>query len=243
MVALILVTSLQRYRLVLFVIFMVYWVTLAIAPHYRRDWALENLLVFVLVPFLVLTRNKLPFSRLSYTLMFGFLFLHTLGAHYTYAHVPYDAWFETVIGRSLSELTGWQRNHYDRLVHFLYGFLWYYPIREIFLRVADVRGFWGFFLPLDVTMSTSAMFELIEWGAASLVGGDLAAAYLGMQGDTWDAHKDMALASLGALISMIVTMLIMVRLRRDFAREWADSFRVKHPKPLGEEAIKRLSKK
>ena len=89
-------------------------------------------------------------------------------------------------------------------------------------------------------MATSMMFELFEWGAAVIVGGDLGAAYLGTQGDIWDAHKDMALASCGALISVIITAFINVKLRRDFAREWAESLRVKHPQPLGEEAIKRL---
>ena len=90
-------------------------------------------------------------------------------------------------------------------MHFAYGLLLAYPIREVFLRIANVRGFWGYFLPLDLTMSTSMLFELIEWGAVLVVGGELGQAYLGTQGDEWDAHKDMALASLGALISMGVT--------------------------------------
>ena len=80
----------------------------------------------------------------------------------------------------------------------------------------------------------------IEWAAAQLFGGDLGIAYLGTQGDIWDAHKDMALASLGALIAMCATALINVYLQRDFAREWADSLRVKNAEPLGEDAIKRL---
>ncbi len=87
------------------------------------------------------------------------------------------------------------RNHFDRLVHFGYGLLLAYPIREMFLRIGNVRGFWGYFLPLDLTMSTSMLYELIEWGAAEFFGGELGAAYLGTQGDVWDAHKDMALAS------------------------------------------------
>jgi putative membrane protein len=123
------------------------------------------------------------------------------------------------------------------VIHFLYGFLLAYPIREIFLRVARVRGFWGYFLPLDLTLSTSALFELIEWGAAEVLGGDLGAAYLGTQGDIWDAHKDMALASLGALLAMLITALINFRLQRDFAREWADSLRVNSQLRLGEDAI------
>ena len=115
-----------------------------------------------------------------------------------------------------------------------------YPIREMFLRVAQVRGFWGYFLPLDLTMSTSMLFELIEWGAAVGFGGELGVAYLGTQGDVWDAQKDMALASLGALACMCVTAIVNMSLQRDFTREWIDSLRVKDPRPLGEEAIRRM---
>ena len=96
-----------------------------------------------------------------------------------------------------------------------------------------------YFLPLDLTMSTSMLYELIEWGAAEAFGGDLGVAYLGTQGDIWDAHKDMALASLGALIAMVVTALINRHMQRDFAREWAESIRVKRRQPLGEEALRR----
>jgi putative membrane protein len=126
---------------------------------------------------------------------------------------------------------------FDRLVHFSYGLLLAYPIREMFLRIGNVRGFWGYFLPLDLTMSTSMLYELIEWGAAEYFGGDLGMAYLGTQGDVWDAHKDMALASLGALIAMLITVLVNRRMQRDFAREWAESISVKSRQPLGENAF------
>jgi len=179
-------------------------------------------------------------SRISYSLIFIFLCLHEIGAHYTYARAPYDQWFYGLTGVSLDELLGFERNNFDRLIHFSYGLLLAYPLRELFLRVADVRGFWGYFLPQDFTMSTSMVFELFEWGAAELFGGDLGVAYLGTQGDVWDAHKDMALASLGALMAMIITALINIRLQRDFAREWADSLRVKHYRPLGEDEIARM---
>lgn len=232
----------RRYLLVLIALFALLWTALAIRPFDRKDWALENVLVAAALAVLVVTRKRLVLSKVSYTLIFIFLCLHEVGAHYTYAEVPYDDWVRALTGGTLNERLGWQRNHFDRVVHFLYGFLLAYPIREVFLRVADVRGFWGYFLPLDLTMSTSMMFELFEWGAATLFGGDLGIAYLGTQGDVWDAHKDMALASLGALLAMTVTVLINVKLRRDFAREWAESLRVKHPKPLGEEEIKRLRK-
>ena len=230
----------QRYLLALAVLFGGWWLALAIAPLDRSTWLLENALSMGGVALLAALYRRLPFSRVSYTLIFVFLCLHTLGAHYTYSNVPYDAWFERSLGRSLGSLVGWERNNFDRVVHFCYGLLLAYPVREVYLRVADTRGFWGYFLPLDLTMSTSMIYELIEWGAAVVFGGDVGQSYLGTQGDEWDAHKDMALASLGALLAMGVTAAINWRFQRDFAREWDESLRVKHAAPLGEEALARM---
>src|SRR3954469_2827145 len=100
-----------------------------------------------------------------------------------------------------------------------------YPIRELFLRVAGARGLWGYYLPLDLTMSFSMLYELIEWAAAANLGGDLGQAYLGTQGDVWDAQKDMARASLGALISMCVVAAINWKFDRNFGAEFRESFR------------------
>lgn len=230
----------RRYVLALGVLFALLSTALAIAPWHRQDWALENALVAVAIIALVLTYKRLPLSRVSYTLIFLFLCLHEVGAHYTYAEVPYDAWFKAVSGVTLNSVLGWERNNFDRVVHFLYGLLIVYPVRELLLRVAAVRGFWGYFLSLNLTMSTSMMFELFEWGAAELFGGDLGVAYLGTQGDVWDAHKDMALASLGALIAMLITYAINRALQRDFAEEWAQSLEAKRTRPLGEYALARM---
>ena len=233
----------RRYLLILATLFFVLWTALAIKPHYRGDWALENLIVVAFVVLVATFHRRMLLSRISYTLIFLFLCLHEVGAHYTYAEVPYDRWFQSLFGTSLNPLLGWERNNFDRVVHFSYGLLLAYPVREVFLRVANVRGFWGYFLPLDLTMSTSMIYELFEWAAAALFGGGLGAAYLGTQGDIWDAHKDMALASAGAALAMVITGLLNVYLQRDFAREWAESLRVKQPKPLGEDAIARMLKK
>jgi len=230
----------RKYLLILSLVFAVWWALLAIRPWNRQDWLAENALAIVAAALILGYHRKLLLSRVSYTLIFIFMCLHEVGAHYSYAEVPYDAWFKAMTGTGFNELVGWERNNFDRVVHFLYGLLLAYPIREVFLRVADVRGFWGYFLPLDLTMSTSMLFELIEWGAAATLGGDLGQAYLGTQGDVWDAHKDMALASLGALIAMLVTYALNRRYQRDFNREWADSLRVKHKRPLGEDALARL---
>lgn len=230
----------RRYLASLGIIFGVVWIALAIKPRYREDWALENVLVGVFVIAIAASHRRFLLSRLSYTLIFLFLCVHEIGAHYTYSEVPYDNWVRALTGRSLNEAMGWQRNHFDRFAHFLYGLLVAYPLREFFLRVANARGFWGYFLPLDVTMSTSAIFELFEWGAAEIFGGELGTAYLGTQGDIWDAQRDMALASVGALIAMLVTASINAYLKRDFARELQESLRVKRSKPLGEDEIARL---
>lgn len=234
------VISHRRYLAILGIIFGVVWIALAIKPRYREDWALENVLVGVFVIAIGASHRRFLLSRLSYTLIFLFLCVHEIGAHYTYSEVPYDNWVRALTGRSLNEAMGWQRNHFDRFAHFLYGLLVAYPLREFFLRIANARGFWGYFLPFDVTMSTSAIFELFEWGAAEIFGGELGTAYLGTQGDIWDAQRDMALASAGALIAMLVTASINAYLKRDFARELQESLRVKRSKPLGEDEIARL---
>lgn len=231
------ILSRRFYLPLLAVAFALIWAMLAIAPYDRADWALENFLAFFAMVCLVATARVLPLSRISYTLIFLFMCLHSVGAHYTYALVPYDDWTRWVPGGPLNVALGLERNHFDRVVHFLYGLLLVYPIREVFVRVADVRGFWSYFLPVDVAMSTSMMFELFEWGAAELFGGDLGIAYLGSQGDIWDAHKDMALASIGAVIGMTITAGLNIWLQRDFAREWMESLKVKTAAPLGEDAI------
>ena len=229
-----------RYCLVLAVLFSLWWIWLAIAPLHRADWLLENVLVIVFAIVLVWSYRRLPLSRVSYTLIFVFVCLHVVGSHYTYSEVPYDDWVRSLTGGSLNEAMGWERNHFDRAIHLAYGLLLAYPIREVFLRIAEVRGFWGYFLPLEFTMATSMLYELIEWGAAEIFGGELGMAYLGTQGDIWDAHKDMLLASIGAALAMALTAAINARLQRDFAREWADSLRVKGREPLGEVEIARM---
>jgi len=213
---------------------------LAVSPHDRADWALENSLVVLFAVFIAVTYQRFPLSRVSYSAIFVFLSLHEVGAHYTYANVPYDEYLLRHFNISLNEFMGWERNHYDRLVHFSYGLLLAYPARELYCRVANAKGFWGYFFPLDLVMATSMMFELFEWGAAVLFGGELGVAYLGTQGDVWDAHKDMALASLGALIAMVITIAINNVIQKDFYAEWKTSFLIKNNKPLGEDEIARL---
>jgi len=185
---------------VLIAVYLVVWVLAAINPPHPDDWLLENVLVFTFVPLLVLTYRRFRLSDLSYLLITVFMILHSVGSHYTYAEVPFGFWLQDALHLS--------RNHYDRIVHFSFGLLMAYPIREIFLRVANARGFWAYYLPLDVTLAFSGLYEIIEWLAAAATNPELGAAYLGTQGDVWDAQKDMGLAAFGALTCMVLTSII-----------------------------------
>ena len=240
LIKLVMKISHQKYLAILALIFSVLFLILSITPHDRGDWALENLLALIFVIVLGLSYKKFPLSRISYTLIFSFMCLHEIGAHYTYAKVPYDQFFITNLGFSLNDFMLWERNHFDRLVHFLFGLLLAYPIREVYCRIADSKGFWSYFFPLELTMAASMMFELFEWGAAEIFGGELGIAYLGTQGDIWDAHKDMALASLGAFLAMSITLILNLLIQKNFREEWAESLSIKNINPLGEDEIVRL---
>jgi len=224
-------------RATLLLLFAFWWAAWAIRPWHFSDWVLENLLTVAFVALLVLTRNVFRLSKLSYATLFVFLCLHTVGAHYTYADVPYEAWTAR-LGFSLNELFGFERNQFDRLVHFLFGLLFAYPVRELFMRVAHTRGAWSYYLPVELVMSLSMLYELIEWGAAIVFGGELGMAYLGTQGDLWDAHKDMGLATCGAVLGMLIVALVNWHYQRDFAAEFLESLRVKIARPLGEEKLR-----
>jgi putative membrane protein len=196
------VTASLRYPTVLLGAFAAVWILLAIRPWYRQDWLLENVLVFAAVPFFIATARWLRFSNFAYTCLWVFLLLHAIGAHYTYSEVPYDRVVEQLTGRTLGDLLGWERNHYDRLVHFAYGLLITPLALELYAAVAPPRGVWRWLLPLLFMLSHSVIYELVEWAAAVAFGGDLGAAYLGTQGDPWDAQKDMALAAAGSIVAI-----------------------------------------
>ena len=184
--------------------FCVVFVALGIAPLYRQDWLLENVLVLVAVPLLVATRRRMRFSNLAYACLFLFFCLHEVGAHYTYSLVPYDEWFRALTGRSLDAMLGFERNHYDRLLHFLYGLLVTPAAAELFARFGRYPRTWAALFPLLFVTSHSVLYELVEWAAATVFGGELGQAYLGTQGDIWDAQKDMALALLGSVIAIVL---------------------------------------
>jgi len=192
-----------EYPAALLAVFTVIFVMLGIAPLFRQDWLLENLLVFVALAVLIVTRKRLRFSNTAYTLIFALLVVHEIGAHYTYSLVPYDRWVAAVTGDTLSDWLGFDRNHYDRLIHFAYGLLITLPAIELLEKVAPPRGVWRQLLPVLFILSHSAIYELVEYAAAMVFGGELGTAYLGTQGDEWDSQKDMVCAVSGALLASL----------------------------------------
>ena len=194
----------NRFLLITFVTYVAFWIGLAIRPLDRADWFLENLLVFTTAVVLGATYRKFRFSNLSYVLILVFLAFHAVGAHYTYAKVPFGFWLQHWLHLS--------RNHYDRIIHFGFGLLLVYPMRELLIRSARVKPNWATWLAVSALWALSSFFEIVEAIVAQLVRPDLGSAYLGTQGDMWDAQEDMACAFVGAILAAIW---LSVRARRE----------------------------
>ena len=170
------------------------WVFGAFSPVDRGTWLLENGLVFAGVGLLAATHRRFVFSNVSYGLIFVFLGLHVVGSHYTYSAVPLGDWIRAALDL--------QRNPYDRFVHFAFGLLLAYPLRELCLRIVHVHRIWSYVAPPAIVLSLSSLYEIVESWAARLAAPDLGLAFVGAQGDIWDGQKDMSLAFVGSLLAM-----------------------------------------
>lgn len=190
-----LLTARSSYPKILFILFVVTWLLLAIDPISRFDWFLDNLPVFIFVPLLVLTYRKFMFSNISYTLIYCFAILHLVGAHYTYAYVPID-W----------SYFGFERNQYDRIVHFFNGLLLFYPLQELGLKIfrknATDKKF-SYLFPAIAIIAISILYEFVEFGMAMIFSPEAVGSYLGTQGDKYDSAKDVLMSVFGAAIAGI----------------------------------------
>jgi putative membrane protein len=182
------------------VVFVCIWISTFIGTTDMSNWLLENTLVFLFLPFLFFTYKKYQFSDTSYLLLCIYLCLHVYGSKYTYAENPFGYWLQEVFHSS--------RNHYDRIVHFSFGFLLAYPMREMFLRGLQYPKWVAWLLPIEITLSISGFYELIEWAVADVFFKAQGDAYLGTQGDIWDAQKDIFLAFSGAILATTIVTLV-----------------------------------
>ncbi len=169
----------------------------AYKPLYPQDWLLESILGVIAVILLIGTYKKFRFSNTSYALILIFLLFQIIGSHYTYSETPIGFW-----AKDLFDLS---RNHYDRLVHFLFGLLLYLPLLELWQKLSNNKSktLINYSVPFFVIVALGGIFEIIEWIVAIIVSPELGIAYLGTQGDVWDAQKDITVKIVGSLMAML----------------------------------------
>ncbi|GAB3836197.1 DUF2238 domain-containing protein [Hymenobacter jeollabukensis] len=176
--------------------YVVLFLALAIHPYSRATWVVENLpIVLIAGALTVLYLRGVQFSNTAYLLMSVLLYMHTIGGYYTFERVPFD-WF--------NDLFGFKRNMYDRVAHVTVGFYAY-----ALIEYTDARGlirsrFLSYLLPLCVIGTVAMSYEIIEWLYAATAGGESGAAFLGSQGDIWDAQKDMLADTSGAVMALVL---------------------------------------
>jgi putative membrane protein len=182
------------------------------SPYDRPTWWLEVAPGIVGAILLIATYSHFRFTTLVYTLITLHIMLLCVGGHYTYARVPLFTWIEPYFG--------WHRNHFDRLGHFMQGFVPALIARELFirLRVVTAAG-WRFAIIILICMGISALYELLEWFTA-LTSGEAASAFLGTQGDVWDTQEDMFMALLGAICALLIMSLWQNRQMRKLPSRW-----------------------
>jgi len=212
----------KRFHLFLLLSALAYLVWSAVRPHDLVTWMEEVAPAVVGGALLVVTYRRFRFSTLSYCFMWLFSLILMTGGHWTYARVPVGFWANDVLGALgtwLGDAFGWswardalemQRNHFDRFGHFFQGVIPALVGRELLLRTSPVRrGKWLAFILLCFALAVSALYEFIEWWAAATQGAS-AEAFLGTQGDPWDAQKDMFMAACGA-----VAVILFLQRRQD----------------------------
>ncbi|MGP5312494.1 DUF2238 domain-containing protein [Psychrobacter faecalis] len=179
----------------------------SIEPLEWSSYLLHQLGTLLFLALMLVAYRYWFISSRAYVLAAIFLCIHIIGARYLYSYVPYDDWTQQLFGIPLSELFGWQRNMYDRLVHFSYGLLLFRAMVESSKCIFEIHSVkLVIAIALMLNMSSSLLYELLEWAIATTLSPEAAEAYNGQQGDIWDAHKDMALALLGGLFAAIVIL-------------------------------------
>ena len=182
-------------------IFFVLWAVSCVKLPYPEFFAMQHVPTIVGVVGLILAERKQWMDRLGFSLVVAFLILHLIGARYLYSNVPYDDWSQLVFGVRINDVMGFERNHYDRLVHFCFGLLFVYPLRQFFQKELKLTGWWAGVLSICVVLAASAVYEIAEWATAMTFAPDWAEAYNGQQGDVWDPQRDMALAAIGSIVA------------------------------------------
>ena len=175
-----------------------------IKPLYPAEQALHGSLTVVAMALMWRYSVRLQVSERDLFFMALFLSVHSIAARWLYSYIPYDAWGNSLFGFSINAQMGWTRNHFDRLVHFLFGVCFTPGLASYAMRRFGVTPKHAFYLAIGAIMVTSLWYEWFELAIAMILSGKDAEAYNGQQGDMWDAHKDMLMATLGSLTWLVV---------------------------------------
>ena len=164
-------------------------------PAGRINWLLEVGPGLAGIIVLIALHKRFPMSHMVYFCVFLHMLILIYGGYYTYAQTPLGNWARDVFGFS--------RNHYDRVGHVALGVFPAFVIREVLLRKTPLQeGGWLTFIIISIVLAVAAFWELLEWWVALLAASDVGSAFLGSQGDVWDAQWDMLLALLGAMAAL-----------------------------------------
>lgn len=180
----------------------------SIQPLELSSYLLHQIGTVLMLIALFICLKNIGLNYFSFVFYLLFLLIHIVGAHYLYSYVPYNDWLIQLFNFDLNQTFGWSRNMYDRLVHLASGLLLYPVFYRLFqVWLPTLKPFTLFLLVIQFVMATSLIYEWIEWSIAMGLSSEEAENYNGQQGDIWDAHMDMLLATLGAMLSGLIFLI------------------------------------
>ena len=191
----------KKFKTILVFTYVIYAVIMMYISRFGFNMYLNNLGTLFLLTLMILDIRKDVLSRLGFWGLWMFSVLHSVGSCYLYTYVPYNDWMSYLFDFNFDSFFGFERNHYDRLVHFLFGVLLLASSRDLIIKLSNFNPKQALFVAFLSVQAFSMVYELFEWGITISLSEGMADSYNGQQGDNWDAHKDMALAMFGSIIT------------------------------------------
>lgn len=193
-----------------------------VSPIYPREQTLQHIPTVIAVCFLAFDCRRHFLTWPAFCCVITFFWLHIFGARWIYSAVPYDEWLAGAFGFTLREVLGFQRNHYDRVVHFAFGWLFLIASASMLEKSISEKVWQRLFLSFCVVTALSGFYEVFEWFLTIVMSPHDADAYNGQQGDPWDAQKDIGIAMVGSLMA-IPALLMIQRKQENRAQHFPDS--------------------
>ncbi len=188
----------QKFRYITYTILIVF--CLSYLLRNRSYWAIDSAIILIALLTLAISYKKFKFSKISYILMSIFFLFAAIGVYYGFSKVPLVTGIQNIL-----EL---ERNPWDRILHLLFGALFYYPFLEAFRNTSKIKkGIWLYFVPLAIIIAAGGLYEVGEWVGSSSMDTIQADLFIASQGDNWDAQKDLLMETIGAFLSLIIILI------------------------------------